>query len=65
MKTGSKRDITFEFPMYKFPTQKRNWKMYFQENCFKDCVDIFFFFFFNLSLKGGKNEEGEKKLEFG
>lgn len=51
--------------MYKFPTQKRNWKMYFQENCFKDCVDIFFFFFFNLSLKGGKNEEGEKKLEFG
>lgn len=64
MKTGSKRDITFEFPMYKFPTQKGNWKMYFQENCFKDCVDIFFFFF-NLSLKGGKNEEGGKKLEFG
>lgn len=50
--------------MYKFPTQKGNWKMYFQENYFKDCVDIFFFFF-NLSLKGGKNEEGEKKLEFG
>lgn len=54
------RVIIFEF---KFPTQKEIGK-YISKKIVPKIVSIYFFF--NLSLKGGRNEEEEeKKLEFG